>query len=311
MMNDERGMMNNECGMLKAYRLPAKVTLRLRRLMFGKALPCLVAAPCLVALTVLIGSLNVVSVVAQERRATTTRAREVKAATSAMPAAEATITLNEALFNSFLDALFKNLKAPSFPLSLARREAEKGLKPEVGSLRDSSLMTKTRDSSATAASADDALNAHECASVVVLEREMDNVKTAVHFESGRIVAPLAFTGSYNAGLLGCVRFQGWADTALNLEFARARQVLIARVQVRDMHLKGVPQMANNVVVGLVQDAIDRRLNPIENLQAAQLSARVPIAASGGALRLLAKEVRPEIVQGALHLHIIYEFVPMN
>lgn len=270
------------------------------------------ALGCL-ALLVLIGSLSVVSVAAQERKATA-RAREVKAATSGT-AAEATITLNETLFNSFLDALFNNLKAPSFPVSLAKREAE-SVQPQVVSLQESELtieselMTSARTSS-EAASADAALKAGECASVITLEREMIGVKTAVRFENGRIVAPLAFTGSYNAGLLGCARFQGWADTALNLEFDRARQVLTGRVQVRDIHLKNVPQLANNTVVSLVQDAIDRRVNPIEILQAAQLSARVPIAASSGALRLLAKEVRPEIVQGALHLHITYEFVPTN
>lgn len=249
------------------------------------------------------------NVVGQERKAPA-RAREVKATANATPAAEATITFNEAMFNSFLNALFNNLKAPSFPLSLAKREAE-SVKPEVVSLRDSPLITGAHGSM-EAMSGNVALKAtSECASAVTLEREMSNVKTAVHFESGRIVAPLAFTGAYNAGLLGCARFQGWADTALNLEFDRARQVLIARVKVRDIHLKNVPQLANNTVVTLVQDAIDRRVNPIEILQAAQLSARVPIAASGGALRLLAKEVRPEIVQGALHLHITYEFVPTN
>lgn len=259
---------------------------------------------------VLIGGLSVLSVAAQERKATTARAREVKVATSGTAAAaEATVTFNEALFNSFLDALFNNLKAPSFPLSLAKLEAE-SVKPEVVSLRDSPLMTSAHNST-KALNIYAALKSGECASVVTLEREMSGVRTAVHFETGRIVAPLAFTGSYNAGLLGCARFQGWADTALNLEFDRARQVLIARVRVRDIHLKNVPQLANNTVVNLVQDAIDRRVNPIEILQAAQLSARVPIAASGGALRLLAKEVRPEIVQGALHLHITYEFVPTN
>jgi hypothetical protein len=39
-----------------------------------------------------------------------------------------------------------------------------------------------------------------------------------------------------------------------------------------------------------------------------LTTRLPISASGGALNLKAKELRPEVVPGAIRLHIIYEFV---
>jgi hypothetical protein len=151
----------------------------------------------------------------------------------------------------------------------------------------------------------------QCASVIVLEREVGGVRTAVRFENGRITAPLAFSGSYAVALLGCIRFQGWAETTIRLDFDRARQVLSARVDVQDIHLSGVPSLANGVIVSLVQNSIDRRINPVEILQAAQLSARIPIAAAGGALRLLAKEVRPEIIPGSLRLHIIYEFAPAD
>ena len=137
---------------------------------------------------------------------------------------------------------------------------------------------------------------------------MGGVKTAVRFENGRITAPLAFTGTYNTGLLGCLRFQGWADTVINLEFNRERQTLNAHVDVNDIHLNGIPQLANGMVVQMVQNAIDQRINPIEILQANQLTTRLPISASGGALRLRAKDLRPEIIPGAIRLHIIYEFV---
>jgi hypothetical protein len=129
----------------------------------------------------------------------------------------------------------------------------------------------------------------------------------VRFESGRISAPLAFSGSYSVALLGCIYFQGWAETTINLEFDRARQVLSGHVEVQDIHLNGVPGLASGVILNLVQNSIDRRINPVEILPASQLSARIPIAAAGGALRLMAREVRPEIVAGALRLHIIYEF----
>ena len=137
---------------------------------------------------------------------------------------------------------------------------------------------------------------------------MSGVRTAVRFENGRITAPLAFTGTYNTGLLGCLRFRGWADTVINLEFNRERQTLNAHVDVVDIHLSGIPQLANGVVVQMVQNAIDQRINPIEILQATQLTTRLPISASGGALSLRAKDLRPEVVPGAVRLHIIYEFI---
>jgi hypothetical protein len=203
------------------------------------------------------------------------------------PAAEATVTLNEQFLNALLEAMFTRLGAPSFPLALSNEQRPGINLPTTARALDS---------------------ANQCASVVVLEREMNGVKTAVRFENGRIFAPLAFSGSYSVLLLGCMRFQGWADTAINLEFDRERQVLSARVDVQDIHLNGIPTLANGVVMNMVQNSLDTRINPVEILQAAQLSARLPISAAGGALRLRAKEVRPEIVPGFLRLHITYEFV---
>jgi hypothetical protein len=229
------------------------------------------------------------------------RTRQVNAA----PAAEATVTLNEQFLNSFLDAMFTRLRRPQFPLSLA------GVQPPQGGPSATALnsvqtthhqISFSRSSSPTAS-----IKPAQCASVIVLEREVSGVRTAVHFEHGRITAPLAFSGSYAVALIGCISFQGWAETTINLEFDRARQTLSARVEVQDIHLNGVPSLASGLVVSLVQNSIDSRINPVEILQAAQLSARIPIAASNGALRLMAKEVRPEIIPGALRLHIIYEF----
>lgn len=222
-------------------------------------------------------------------RAQAERATRPRTAADATPAAEATIILNEQFFNAFLDEVFKDLKAPSYKIAGSFGEARK---------------------SGRQSDAEHGLSAgqNECASVIVLEREMDGVRTSVHFENGRIVAPLAFSGSYASTLLGCLKFQGWADTFMKLEFDPAKQVLNARLNVTDIHLSNAPKLASSLLVGLVQKAVDQRINPIEILQAAQLSARVPVAASGGALRLHAREVRPEVTPGALQLHIIYEFV---
>lgn len=222
-----------------------------------------------------------------------TRAREVRAS----QAAEVTVTLNEQFFNSLLDAIFTRLKAPRYPLSLTSKDAKVNqesaalLQPSAFSLSHARVETDN------------------CESVVMLEREMGGVRTQVRLENGRVSAPLAFKGSYNMALIGCINFQGWAETIINLDFDRERQTLSARVTVEGIHLNNIPSLANGALVRLVQNSIDSRINPIEILQATQLSARLPIAGSGGALRMRATEIRPEVVSGALSLHILYEFAP--
>lgn len=229
------------------------------------------------------------SVLAQSQDAV--RSREVRN----NQVAEVTITLNEQFFNSLLDVIFTKLKAPSFPLSITKAA------PKIESPATIERKAAVTNLSHTG------LKPGACESRVTLEREMNGVRTTVRFENGRVVAPLAFSGSYAVALLGCINFQGWADTALRLDFDRERQVLSARVTVTDIHLSNIPSLASGAVVGLVQNAIDRRINPVEILQAAQISPRVTIAVSGGALRLRATEIRPEVLPGALSLHIFYEF----
>nr|MDQ3820761.1 hypothetical protein [Acidobacteriota bacterium] len=228
------------------------------------------------------------AVYAQAQNAT--RAREV---TASAPA-EVTVTLNEQFFNALLDAIFTRLRAPRYPLSLTSKE------PKV-SEESAALLLRPPAFSPRYAKAD------TCESVVVLEREMGGVRTEVRFENGRVIAPLAFKGNYSMALIGCVNFQGWAETTINLNFDRQRQSLSARVTVRDIHLNNIPSLASGALVRLVQNSIDSRINPIEILQAAQLSARLPITGSGGALRMRATEIRPEVAPGALSLHIFYEF----
>ena len=193
---------------------------------------------------------------------------------------EATITLSEQFFNSFLDAIFDNLKAPSTPLVITAGDND-----------------RTDESAKT------------CPSAITLLRELGPVKTAVKLEQGKMVAPLAFTGSYNATLLGCLEFRGWANTEWNLEFDRKAQTLQARIKITEMHLENIPSLAQGSIVTLVQTAIDSRINPVKILRQDQLSSVVPIAPSGGSLRLRAKEVIPEIVPGSLRLRILYEFLP--
>jgi hypothetical protein len=124
---------------------------------------------------------------------------------------------------------------------------------------------------------------------------------------------VAFRGSYEAPLVGCLKFEGWADTLFQLEFDRARQVLGARVTVRDLKLKNIPtSLIGSGLKGLVQDAIDDRVNPVEILRAEQLGARIPITRGGGnELRLRARDVRHEILGRELRIQITYDIVQPN
>lgn len=187
--------------------------------------------------------------------------------------AEATIMVNEQFLNSFLAGIFDNLREPSMPLT-------------VGGARSSP----------------------QCVSEIRLKREVVGVRTAVHFENGRIVGPLAFAGAYNSTLLGCVEFTGWADSQLTLEFNAARRALLARFHLRDIHLNNTPALINGPLLKLVQNAIDQRYNPVDLFTLDQLSTRVNIQQAGGALRLEATDVRPELTPTALALHITYRFV---
>jgi hypothetical protein len=203
------------------------------------------------------------------QESTATRGRRASNA----PAAEATVTVNEQFLNSLLTAIFDNLQEPSMPLTLG------GAAPS-GS----------------------------CASEIRLKREVGGVRTAVHFQNGRIVGPLAFAGSYSSSLLGCFEFSGWADSEVNLEFSSARDALIARFYLREIHLNNVPAIANGPLLTMVQAAIDSRYNPVDLFTLDQLSTRVNISPAKGALQLRAREIRPEITPSALTLHITYEFV---
>lgn len=205
---------------------------------------------------------------------TNTRPRETKA----IQAGEVIVVLNEQLFNALLEAMFTLPNPPTFPLARGNSSGGGGN--------------------------------NNCASEIALARERDGTRTAVRFEAGRILAPVAFSGSYSAPLVGCLKFEGWADTMLNLSFDQAKQALTARVEVKAVRLKKVPALFGDGLTGLVQDALDARVNPIEILRAEQLSARLPMTklASGASLRLRAREVRHEVLPNELRLRIVYEFI---
>ena len=205
--------------------------------------------------------------VAQE--STATRGRR----SSNVPAAEATVTVNEEFLNAFLTAIFDNLQEPAMPLTLGGAASGGG-----------------------------------CASEIRLKREVQGVRTAVHFENGRITGPLAFAGAYYSTYLGCMEFSGWANAEVNLEFSSERRAVVARFHLRDIRLNDVPAIANGPLLNMVQTAIDRRYNPVDLFTLDQLSTSVNIQPAKGALKLRAREIRTEVTPSALTLPITYDFV---
>ena len=211
--------------------------------------------------------------------------------------AEVSIALNEQFFDALLDAIFKNFNAPEFPL------AQNNPKSKVNSQKSLVLSF----SGNTSPIRNPKSKIQNCNESIRLQREIDGVKTAVKFREGKIYAPVAFSGSYNPPLVGCVNFQGWAETNVEIEYNRQNRKLMGRVRVLSVNLGGITNLASGVLSRLVQSSIDRKINPVEILQTDQLSFVVPIQNAGGSLKMKAAGVRHEINNGVLNITISYEF----
>ncbi|MCA1624776.1 MAG: hypothetical protein LC778_13435, partial [Acidobacteria bacterium] len=144
-----------------------------------------------------------------------------------------------------------------------------------------------------------------------LKREIGGIRTAVKFRDGKIYTPIAFTGSYNPPLIGCIDFQGWAETNVNLEYDKQNQKLLGRIQVLNVQLSGAGGIGSSLLSKLVQSAIDKKINPIEILPADKLSLLIPLQSSGGFLKMKAVGIRNEISNNVLNVHIAYEFLKAN
>lgn len=182
--------------------------------------------------------------------------------------AEATLTLNEAFFDGFLNSLFQNFDPPEFAL----KERSAG-----------------------------------CSESMRILREMNGVRTAVHFRDGRVMMPLAFDGHYSAPFLGCIEFSGWADSTIDLEFDREGRRLIGRAHVSNVNLSGMNGVGASTIARMLQSSVDKKLNPIEILKLEKLSFGIPIE-NRGTINLRATSVQPEIVDGEIRMRIVYEFV---
>ena len=144
-----------------------------------------------------------------------------------------------------------------------------------------------------------------CANSITLLAEGSGVKTGVQFHNGTVTAPMAFTGSYNLGT--CIQFKGWAQSNIKLSFDQEKQTVYGFVDVQGVNLEGVNPIANNFVTAFVQGAINQRVNPLVLVSEQQLSLMIPVKGSNGVVKARAKDVRAEIGEGSLKLHLTYEF----
>ena len=204
------------------------------------------------------------------------------------PAGTAVITLDEKFFDSVLATIFRDMNAPSFPLQFSARKLDDPAQEAAPVFRQ-------------------AVFQGDCASAVTLIPEGSNVKTSVRLADGKILAPLAFSGSFNAPLFGCVRFKGWAQTSIKLSFDQGKQTVYGQINVEGVNLDNTPSGVGDVVTALVQRSINQNVNPLEILQSHQLMLALPVKASNSTLKAQVKDVREEIQNGRLSLHITYDF----
>jgi hypothetical protein len=195
------------------------------------------------------------------------------------PASTVVVSLSDGFLDEVLGTVFRDLGPPTFQLS---------------------------SNGSQAATIENAALQGGCTNSVTLAPEGSNVKTDVQFAGGKITAPLVFSGNY--ALLGnCMQFKGWAQTSVQLSFDQAAQTVYGRVNVEGVDLEGVNPIANNFITVFVRNAIDQRLNPLELLRPSQLQLMIPVKGSNGSVKARVRDVRWEVQDGSLRLHITYDF----
>lgn len=202
--------------------------------------------------------------------------------------AEVTIQLNEKFFDTVLDAVFNNSKPLEFPIGANSPKSSNG--------------SKNAYANSYAANRNGG-----CQEKITVMRELGGVRTAVQFRDGKIIAPIAFTGTYNPPLVGCIDFQGWAETNIELAFDRNAQTLYGRAQVKNVQLGSVANLAGGLIARFVQNTIDKKINPIQILKTDKLDFVVPIEQTKSSLRLKANNLRYDVGENNLNIYVNLEF----
>ena len=202
---------------------------------------------------------------------------------------EIKLTLNEQFFETLLTAVFENLDAPKVPLSLAENRRIDRPNPQ-------SVIKAVKYQP----------NEMECDESVRLKKQVGGVMTAVKFRNGKIYAPIAFEGSYNPPLIGCIDFSGWAETTIDLVLDKTKNALVGRAKVLSVNLSGTNGIGSNLITGLVQNSIDKKVNPIEIINLERLSFTVPIQ-DAGKLKMRAIGIRHVVRNREIDVYLKYRF----
>jgi hypothetical protein len=205
------------------------------------------------------------------------------------------VTLDEKFFDTLLGSIFRDLNAPSFRLA------------QNNDMQNDAGRTGAVDNGFSFQPIAFQQQAGGCTNTITVAPEGSNVKTGVRFTGGKVMAPLAFSGSYNVPLLGCTDFKGWAQADIQLAFDQSKQTVFGQINVEGVNLDNVSPILSGPITLFVQNAINERVNPLEVLRGQQLAISVPVQASNGTLNARVKDVRSEILDGSLRMHISYDF----
>lgn len=188
---------------------------------------------------------------------------------SGPPAGTAQIVLRQDFFNQVLDAVYRDMNAPSF--ALQKGEGGSGCEDRITILNDGS-----------------------------------GVQTRLSFENNKIAAPLAFSGSYPS-MFGCLQFTGRAQAALELRFDAERQAVLGQINAETIDLDGVNPFFSALLTPVIQSTLNERVNPIMVLDGRQIAVNLPLQATGSTLQGKVTDVRAEVKDNALNLYVTYQF----
>ena len=195
------------------------------------------------------------------------------------------LTFDEKFFDTLLSTIFRDLNPPAFKLGAAV--------PLLPDVAGDPLFVNAQGA---------------CANQINITQEGSGSRTTVSLQNGEINAPLAFNGATDKiPFAGCFNFKGAAQANISLSFNREQQTLYGQINVLSVNLEGASPIVEPFVTTAVQTAINQKVNPLVIMRGQQLTLNVPVQASGGTVRAQAKDVRAEIKDGALRLHISYDF----
>lgn len=214
---------------------------------------------------------------------------------------EVKISLDEQFFDAMFEAVFTNLGEPSFPVGGIEE-----LKDEKNSAVAKSFAMLFPNASFLGNSfLGNSSNA--CKEAIFLKKEVEGVKTAVKFRQGKITAPIAFRGNYNPPLVGCIDFQGWAESNIELKFDQNKQALVGYAKVSKVNLSGTGGIGSSLLAGFVQNSIDKKVNPLEIIKMDKLSFLVPVQKAGN-LKMKALGIRHVVNEKSLDVYLKYQFM---